>query len=127
MEGQDNSNPRYIKIGVKVKIEAITKEIIRIGTGQAIDQTAGMEDNLGKTEVDVDMSKVTEEIISEATVDRIVEESIGIILIEMIATIEVGIGTGTDHFQEIMAVRELGIQATVDQDQDQELVPIGIG
>ena len=32
----------------------------------------------------------------------------------MITMIEVGIGLGKDHFQEIMAVTELGIQAIVD-------------
>ena len=58
MEGQDNFNPRYIKAEVEVRIEVITKEIIRIGIGQTIDQTVGIEDSSGKTEVDTDLSKV---------------------------------------------------------------------
>ena len=114
MGGQGNSNPRYIKIEVEIKIKAITKEIIRIGIGQTTDQTEGMEDSLGKTMVDADMSKVIEEIISKNGIDRIVEESIGIILIEMIAIIGVGIGPGKDQFQEIMVVTELGEQVIVD-------------
>ena len=44
----------------------------------------------------------------------------------MIATTEVGIGLEKDHSQEIMVVTELGVQVIVDQDQDPELVPIGI-
>ena len=80
MEGQGNSNPRYIKTEVEVKIEVITKEIIRIGIGQTTVQTVEMEDSLGKTEVGTDMSKFVEEIISGYTVDKILEESIGIII-----------------------------------------------
>ena len=51
---------------------------------------------------------------SEDTVDKIIEGSIGIIIIEMIATTEVGIGLEKDHFQEIMAVTELGSTTIVD-------------
>ena len=109
----------------------MAKEVIRIGIGQTIDQTVGIENSLGKIEVDTDLSKVIEEIISEIipedTVDKIAEESIGIIIIEMTAITEVGIGLEKDHFQIIMVVTELGVQAIVDQDQDPELVPIGIG
>ena len=65
MERQDNLNHKYIKVEVEDKIEAIVKEIIRIGIGQTIDQTVGTEDNSGKTEVDTDLSKVIEEIILE--------------------------------------------------------------
>ena len=83
-----------------------------------IDQTVGIEDSSGKKEVDTDLSKVTEEIISgiipEVTVDKTAEESIGIIIIEMITMTEVEIGLEKDHFQEIMAVTELGVQAIVD-------------
>ena len=81
--------------------------------------------------MNTDLSKVLEEVISEImpedTVDKIVEESIGIIVIEMMDTTEVGIGLEKDCFQEFMVVTELGSQAIVDQDQDPELVPIGIG
>ena len=82
MEGQDNLNPRYIKTEVEVKIEAITKEIIRLAIGQTIDQTVGIEDSSGKIEVDTDLGKVTgevtSEIIPEVSADKIAEESIGI-------------------------------------------------
>ena len=64
------------------------------------------------------MSKVTEEIVSEIipedTVDRIVEESIGIIVIEMMATTEAGIDLEKDHFHEIMAETGLEVQTVVD-------------
>ena len=118
MEEQGNLNPKYFKIEVEVKVGAITKEIIRIGIGQTIDQTVGIEDCSCKKEVDIDLSKVIEEIISEIipedTVDKTAEESMGIIVIEMATMTEVGIGLGKDHSQEIMAVTELGVQAIVD-------------
>ena len=105
MKEQGNLNPRYIKTKVEVKIGAMAQEVIKIGIGQTTDQTVGIEDSSGKTEVDIDSRKVTEEIISEIipedTVDKIAEESIGIIIIEMIAITEVGIGLEKDHFQEL--------------------------
>ena len=77
------------------------------------------------------MSKVIEgvvsEILPEDTVDKIAEESIGIIVIEMMAITEAGISLEKDHFQEIMVVIELEVQAIVDSGQDPELVPIAIG
>ena len=86
--------------------------------GQITDQTVGVEDSSGKTEVDTDFSKVTEEIILEiileVIVDKIAEESIGIIIKEMIATTDGGIGLEKDHFQEIMVVKELEVQAIVE-------------
>ena len=131
MEGQDNSSPRYIKAEVEVRTETKAKEIIKIGIGQTTDQIVEIEDSSGKTEVDIYLSRVIEEvvfqIIPEDTVDKLVEESIGIIVIEMMATIKAGIGPEKDHFQEIMAVTELEVQTIVDQGQDSELVPIGIG
>ena len=132
MEEQGNLNPRYIKKKVEVKIEAIAREIIKLAIGQTIDQTVGIEDSSGKIEVvHTDSSKVIEEIISEITpedtVDKIAEESIGIKITEMTAITEVGLGLEKDHFQVIMVVTELGVQAIVDQGQDPEPVPIGIG
>ena len=119
--------PIYIKTKVETKLEAITIEIIRIGIGKITDQTVGIEDSSDRIEVDTDLSKVTEEIISEiipeVTVDIIAEEIIGIIIIEMIATTEVKIGLEKDHFQEIMAVTELGLQAIVRMRSDPELLP----
>ena len=60
------------------------------------------------------MEEVVSEIIPEGTVDKIAEESIGIIVIEMMVTTEVGTGLEKDHFQENMVVPELGVQVTVD-------------
>ena len=57
MEGSDNLNPRYIKAEVEVRTEIIIKEIIRIGTGQIIDQTVGIEDSSDKMEADPGLSK----------------------------------------------------------------------
>ena len=118
MEGQDNSNPRYIKTEVEVRTEAIAKDIIKVGIGQTTDQTVEREDSSGKTEVGIDLSRVIEEvvfkIIPEDTVDKIVEESIGIIVIEMMATTESGIGLEKDHFQKIMVLTELEAQTIVD-------------
>ena len=68
----------------------------------------------------LEWSKIIEEIISEIipedTVDKITEESVGIIIIEMIAITEVGIGQEKYHFWEIMVATELGVQAIVDRD-----------
>ena len=65
MEEQGNLSPRYIKTEVEVKIWAITKEIIRIGKGETIDRTVGIEDSSGKKVVGTDSSKVIGEIIPE--------------------------------------------------------------
>ena len=117
MEGQDNLNPRYIKRDVEVRIDIIAKEIIRIGIGQTTDQTVGIEDSSGKTEIVTDLSKFIKEVISEIipedTVDKRVEGSIGIIDVEMMATTEAGIGLKKDYFQESMAVKEVEVQVIV--------------
>ena len=52
---------------------------------------------------------VVSKIIPENTVDRIVEENIGVIVIGMMVTTEVGTGLERDHFQEIMVVIELEV------------------
>ena len=100
-------------------------------TRQTIDQMAGIGDSSGKTTVNLDLSKVIEgavsEIIPEDTVDKIAEESIEVIVIEMMAITEAGIGLEKDWFLEIMAVIGLEVQVIVDWGQDPELVPIGIG
>ena len=51
---------------------------------------------------------VVSKVIPEDTVDRIVVESIGVIIIGMMVITEVGTGLEKDCFQEIMAVTELG-------------------
>ena len=64
------------------------------------------------------MSKVIEEVVSkiipEDTIDKIVGKSVGIIILETVAIAEAGIGLERDHFQEIMVVIELEVQAIVD-------------
>ena len=54
-------------------------------------------------------------------VDKIVEESIEAI-IEMTVITEAGTGLEKGHFPEIMATIEIGVQAIVGPDQDQEQV-----
>ena len=77
------------------------------------------------------MSKVIEgvisEIIPEDTVDKIVGESMEIMIMEIMVIAEAEIGLARDCFQEIMVVSELEVQAIVDQGQDPEPVPIGTG
>ena len=64
------------------------------------------------------MSRVIEEvvfgIIQEDTVDKIAEESIETIIIEIVVIIEIGIGLERDHVQEIIAVIDLEVQAIAD-------------
>ena len=64
------------------------------------------------------MSRVIEEVvfgmIPEDTVDRIAGESKETIITEIVVITEAGIGLERDHFQEIMAVIELEVQAIAD-------------
>ena len=77
-----------------------------------------IESSLGKTDDDPDLSRVIEEVvfrmIPEDTVDKTAGESMEIIIIGIVVIIETGIGLEQDHFQEIMAVIELEVQAIVD-------------
>ena len=76
------------------------------------------------------MCRVIEEVVFrinlEDMVDRTARESIGTIIIETVVIIDTGIGLEKEHFQEIMAVIELEVQAIVYCNQDQESVPIRI-
>ena len=58
--------------------------------------------------------------------DKIAEESIEVIIIGTMVTIEVGIDQMREHSQETIAVIELEVQATVGWGQDPEPVLIGI-
>ena len=66
VEQIDNSNPKSIRIEVEVKKITI-RETIKAGTDQTTNQTAETEDNTDKTEVDLDINKVIEEVILEET------------------------------------------------------------
>ena len=48
-------------------------------------------------------------------------------MIDITITIDAGIAEEKGHSQEIIVVAEIEVQATVDQDQDLELVQIEIG
>ena len=58
-------------------------------------------------------------------VDKIIEEDIE--MIDIVITIETGRDQEKGHSQEIRVVAETEIQATVDQDQDLDLVQIETG
>ena len=58
--------------------------------------------------------------MQEIMEDKAVEESIEVTATEEIVMIEVGIGLEKGHFSKIMAIIELGAQATVGQGQDLE-------
>ena len=77
------------------------------------------------------MSKTIEEVVSEIIledrVDKIVGDSIEIIIIGIVVIAETGTGLEKHHFQEVMVVIELEVQTIVDQGQDPEPVPIEIG
>ena len=110
-------NPKYTR--VEIRRDLIIREVIRTG------QTVETGDNLqiigqGRT---IEIA-VFEEIL-EGMVDKIIKEVIE--MIDMIITIEAGIDQEKGHLQEIIVVAEIEVQATVDQDQDLELVQIGIG
>ena len=91
----DSLNPTE----VEVRTEVIVKEIIRIGISQTI---IGIGNSSDKTEIDPDLSEVIDgivsEIIPEDTLYRIAEEGIGIIVIEIMVTTEVGTGLEMDCF-----------------------------
>ena len=87
-----------------------------------------MEDSL---ETGPDLSRITEEVFFEAIlgdmVDRIAEGTIEIMTIDIMITIEVGIGQGRGHSQGITAAIELAVQPVVDLGQDPEPVLIETG
>ena len=92
-------------------------------------QTAEIEDSLDKIEVDPDLSHegTNFKIILEDTVGKITEESIDMIIIGIVVTIEAGIGPERDHSQETIVVIETEVQVIADQGQDPEPVLIRIG
>ena len=83
-----------------------------------MDQIVVIEDGLGKTEIIPDLSKVIEGVVSgiipEDRVDKTVGESIEIIIIGIVVIAEAGIGLEREHFQEVMAVIVIEVQAIVD-------------
>ena len=58
--------------------------------------------------------------------DKVAGESIEVIIIEVIAKIEVGIGPGKGYFPETLTAVELGVQAIVGHCQDLKPVQMGI-
>ena len=117
---KDPSNPKYIR--VEVKVDPIIREVIRI---EVVDQTVEIEDNMET----IDQDKTIETIISKGTLegmeDKIIEKSTGIIGAMNITEAE--IGQEIEHFQGTIVTIEIEVPVTVDQDKDLELVLIGIG
>ena len=58
-------------------------------------------------------------------VDKIIEKISG--MKGIVVTVETGVGQGKELLQGIMVITEIEAQATIDLDQDLELVQIGIG
>ena len=121
----DHLNPRYTDVEKEDKTEVMVRGIIKIGTGQKV-----WIYNLGKIEVNPDLSKVIEgtlfEIILEDTVDKIVEGNKEMVIKGVVVIIELGLGPGGEHFQETILVVELEVQEIVDQGQEPEPILIGI-
>ena len=115
---------KSIRVEAEVRTGTTIRETIRIGTALITDQIADIEDNTDKTEVGLDMNKILGEVILEETlgimVDKIVEGSIET-AIEITVMTEAGKCPEKGCFQEIMAILELEVQATVDPGQDPEV------
>ena len=75
-------------------------------------KTAEIEDNLDKIGVDPDLSQegTIFKIILEDTVHKMAEESIEMIIIGIVVTIEARIGPERDHSQETIVVIEIEVQ-----------------
>ena len=116
---KDPSNPKYIR--VEVRVDPIIREVIRI---EVVDQTVETEDNMETKDID----KTIETIIFKGTLedmeDKIIERNTEIISAKNKTEAEIGQEKG--HFQRIMVTTGIEVPVTVDQDQDLELVLIGI-
>ena len=131
MEQVDNLNHKFITIEAEHKIEVTVTDAVMISKSirTNIDQIVETEDSIDRTEVGLDMNKIIEEVTSEVILgiltDRIVEESIEVIIGMKVMT-EAGTGLEKGHFPETLAAIEIAVQATVGPGQDQELVQIEI-
>ena len=115
---KDPSNPKHIRVEVR---DPLIREVIRI---EAVDQTLEKEDNMETTGLD----KIIEIIIFKETLedmeDKIVERNTEITGAMNITEAEIGQEKG--HFQGTMVTVGIEAPITADQDQDLELVLIGI-
>ena len=100
--------------------------IISKATRTDIGQIVETEDSTDRTEVDLDMNKITGEVISEVTwqtwTEKIAEGSIEIITGTKVME-EAGTGLEKGHFPEAIAI-EIGVQAMVGPGHDWEPVRI---
>ena len=98
-------------------------KVIRIN----IDQIVETGDSIDRMEVGLGMNKIlgeeTLEVMQGILTDNIAEGRIEIVT-EMKVMTEAEMGTGLErgHFPETLVVIEIGVQATVGLDQDQEPV-----
>ena len=94
---KDPLSPKYIK--AEVRIDPITKEVIRI---EVTGQIAETEDNIEIIGLHKAIETIIFEEIPEDTEDRKVEENIG--MIGAMNTVEVGTGQGKGHLQEVIII-----------------------
>ena len=116
---KDPSHPKYIR--VEVRVHPIIREVIRI---EAVDQTVETEDNMETIDLDKSIETIIFEGILQDMEDKIVERNTEIIGAMNITEAEIGQEKG--HFQGAMVTIGIEVLVTVDQDQDVELVLIGI-
>ena len=95
---KDPLNPKYIR--VEVRIGLIIRGVIRTG------QIVGTADNVQTVGPDKTIETVIFEEALEAMVDKIIEEAIE--MMDIMITIEAGIGQEKEHSQEIIVVAEIG-------------------
>ena len=120
MVRKDPSNPKYIK--VQVKIGPIVKEVIRI---EMVGQTVETEDNMEKIGLDKAIETTILERTLEDAEDKIVGEDMGIIGAMTITGVEIDQEKG--HSQEILVTIGIEVPVTVGRGLDLELVLTELG
>ena len=108
--GKGPSNPKYIRVEDRIGLIIRTGQIV--GTGDSI-QVVGPDKTIETV--------IFKEIL-EGMEDKLIEEDIE--MIDIIIIIEKGIDQEKGHSQEIIIVAEIGVQVTVDQGQDLDLVQV---
>ena len=125
MEQVDNLNHKFTKVEAEDRIEISMTDTIMISkaTRTDIGQIVETEDSTHRTEVGLGTNKIIEEVISEVTWETLTgkmeEESIEQITGMKVMT-EAGTALEKGHFPEAIMTIEIGIQAIVGPDQDQE-------
>ena len=119
MDGHEKRPFKPQIYNVEVKTDLIIRKVIRTG------QIVGTRDSIQIVGPERTIETATLEETLEGMADKIIEEVIE--MIDIMITVEAGIDQEKGHLQEIIVVAGNKVQVTVDQDQDLELVQIGIG